>query len=398
MSDAGEPALCIGAKAVQGSAIPGIDHLRAFVFPNSVRAFRKSNRAVSLLQLSRDIPSATYIRLSKIERGELFARADELRDLGKALGVDPRQLLIDIDDPAFDLAAWAHDFQAPDEFDRAADTMAVLLAAAVRARRSVDSSLTIAMLEMEYRIAPVILSRIENAFKPFDRWGDDIQRSICRLFGVDDGDALKAQVLAAHARGDFDAILPHVANPLARIAKTRAKVGALRTELAGKPRARKPLPVAKAPPPRLAIAALPTAPAAADAAAPDAMQPADSALVRLVPVFGAPIGDGLIARVATGETVEAPRGAGPRAYGLRVGMPSLGPGLPGRSTIVVDPDRFPSAGGLAVVREADGLRLLSISCDRHGRMLGYSEHPNREIAIDEIAPEDVAAVIAARFE
>ena len=43
-----------------------------------------------------------------------------------------------------------------------------MLAAALRARRAADDTLTITALEVDYGIAPVILSRIENAYKPFD--------------------------------------------------------------------------------------------------------------------------------------------------------------------------------------------------------------------------------------
>jgi hypothetical protein len=65
---------------------------------------------------------------------------------------------------------------------------------------------------------------------------------------------------------------------------------------------------------------------------------------------------------------------------------------------VVDPDRYPATGGLAVVREEGGLRVLSVTADRHGRMLGYSENPDLEVAIDTLAPADVAAVLSAVFE
>ena len=120
--------------------------------------------------------------------------------------------------------------------------------------------------------------------------------------------------------------------------------------------------------------------------------------MRLVPVFGSPLPDGLIARTPGGTHVEAPRSAGPRAYGLRLGRPTLGAGLPGRSTLIVDPDRFPSAGGLAVVSSAEGLRVLSVALDRHGHMLGYSENPDIEVALDRIDPADLATVVAAVFE
>ncbi|HUD91829.1 helix-turn-helix transcriptional regulator [Sphingobium sp.] len=367
---------------------------RTFLFPNNIRDYRKKQNAGSLLQLAQAIPTITYIRLSKIERGEIFARADEIRDIAAALNVAPDRLLIDIDDPAFDISVWAAEFQTADSVDPLADSLAALVAAAVRARRATDASLTIAALELDYGIAPVILSRIENAYKPIDRWSVDIRQSLFRLLGVSSAEELEQHLVAAHAGGDFDASLPLVANPETRIAKTRTKVLELRRELATNS------PLAKAR--RKERAAQPTLTKLMpdDAATPviDAIHASDNATVRLLPVFGAPLNDGLIARTATGEQVEAPRNAGPRAYGLRVCRPTLGSGLPGRSIVVVDPDRFPSAGGLAVIREDDGLRLLSVTFDRQGRMLGYSEHPDREIAIDDVAPEQVAMVLSAQFE
>lgn len=377
--------------------LPGIDAFRAFIFPNNIREYRRSTSTGSLLQLAQRMGSITYIRLSKIERGEIFARADELRTIGAALGVDPACLLVDIDEPNFDIAAWASEFQAQDGVDPKADSAAVMLAAALRARRAADGALTITALEMDYGIAPVILSRIENAYKPIDRWNPDIQQALFRLFDVADGRELEAYLAEAHAKRELDEFLPLVANPEARRSKTRAKVQALRDAL-GQESAVAPRRRGKAAQP--ALARLPLAdevPVPADDVL-DTIHAWDSATIRLLPVFGAPLNDGLIARIATGEQVEAPRSAGPHAYGLRICRPTLGSGLPGRSIVVVDPDRFPSAGGLAVIREKQGLRLLSITFDRQGRMLGYSEHPDREIAIDDVDPENVATVLSAQFE
>jgi len=377
--------------------IPGIDTFRAFIFPNNIREYRKKNSIGSLLQLAQRIGSITYIRLSKIERGEIFARTDELRAIGAALGVDPAHLLVDIDDRDFDIAEWAAEFLAPENVDPKADSVAVMLAAALRARRAADGALTITALEVDYGIAPVILSRIENAYKPIDRWNADIQQALFRLFGVAGVPELEAYLVAAHAKGELDEFLPLVANPETRNDKTRAKVQTLRDtleqETAAPPRGR-----GKAAQPVLAKPPLgEDGPVPADDVL-DTIHASDSATIRLLPVFGAPLNDGLVARIATGEQVEGPRNAGPRAYGLRICRPTLGSGLPGRSIVVVDPDRFPSAGGLAVIQEKQGLRLLSVTFDRQGRMLGYSEHPDREIAIDDIDPEHVAAVLSAQFE
>ncbi|WP_238539102.1 helix-turn-helix domain-containing protein [Novosphingobium sp. AP12] len=352
------------------------------MFPNHVRKFRKQLNIGSLLELSERLPAITYIRLSKIERGEIFARADELRALAGALGIEPENLLVDVDDPAFDIAAWAEPLHGPSPADPEGERGAVLLAAALRARRAGDPALTIAAIEQHYGIAPVILSRIENALKPLDRWNDDVRTALRRLFGVEDDAALLARIESMHAHGGLDAVLPLVANPEIRLAKSRTRIAALRKELA--------VPAgdtqAVVPPPQRP--------------APHIEKPAegDTATVGLLPVFGTPLPGGLIAQTPTGALVEAPRGAGPRAYGLRLGRPTLGAGLPGRATLVVDPDRYPSTGGLAVVRDQGALRVLSVTADRHGKMLGYSENPDLEVAIDTLDPADVAAVLSAVFE
>ncbi|MDF0542494.1 helix-turn-helix transcriptional regulator [Sphingobium sp. H39-3-25] len=381
-----------------------IDQHRAFVFPNKIRKFRKDNGFNALLKLSEQLSSTTYIRLSKIERGEVFAKAEELVAIASALDVDPASLLIDIDDPAFSIADWAAEYQKADNFDFEADRFAVLLAAALRLLRATSDDLTIAAIELHYGLAPVILSRIENAFKPFERWSEEIQHALFRLFGVTHEGALRAWIEAAHARGDLAETLPLVANPELRIAKTRTKVAALREELAGAggDTARATTRGAKITPQPALPAILPPSVAAAgtpvNMPVTDAIHAADHVTLRLVPVFGSPLAAGLIAKTATGTQVEAPRSAGPNAYGLRVCRPTLGAGLPGRATVIVDPDRFPSAGGLAVVREEGGLRLVSITFDRQGRMLGYSEHPACELQIDEMNPADIATVVGAVFE
>jgi transcriptional regulator with XRE-family HTH domain len=213
-------------------SISGVDRYRTFVFPNQIRKYRKVRNVGSLLQLSQKISSITYIRLSKLERGEVFARAEEIKAIAAALGISPELLLADIDEPGFDIAEWAEDFLPSNGGDDGADSLAVVLAAAMRARRASDDTLTIAAIEKDYGIAPVILSRIENAYKPLDRWSPDIQKAMCRFFDVADVDALVIYLRDTHSTGALDAIIPLIANPEARAAKTRAKVQALREELA----------------------------------------------------------------------------------------------------------------------------------------------------------------------
>jgi predicted methyltransferase len=82
---------------------------------------------------------------------------------------------------------------------------------------------------------------------------------------------------------------------------------------------------------------------------------------------------------------------------MRVGRPTLGGGLPGQATVIVDPDRFPQAGGLALVREGDAYRILAVAVGRDGRMLGYSTTPEHEFPLDTLDTADVAAIVAAQM-
>ncbi|MFT4057276.1 MAG: helix-turn-helix transcriptional regulator, partial [Novosphingobium sp.] len=251
-----------------------IDYHRTLVFPNRIRKFRKQLNIGSLLELSERLSGITYIRLSKIERGEIFARADELRDLGRALGVDPVELLIDVDAPGFDIAAWAEPLHGPAPADPEGELRAVLLAAALRARRGGDPALTIAVLESEYGIAPVVLSRIENALKPLERWNEDVRAALRRLFGAPDDKALMAEVEALHAAGYLDAVLPMVANPEIRLAKSRARIAALKDELSG-----------------AAAEVVASTPAPTPSPKPTPIAPANGAALRLLPVLGTPLPD-----------------------------------------------------------------------------------------------------------
>jgi hypothetical protein len=347
------------------------DPLRAFVFPNGLRAARRQAGIAKLLQLSRNIPEIPYIRLSKIERGEVFARTDELLGIAALLGIAPIDLLIDVEDPAFDLSEWAAPF-IDGEIDPAEESFAVLLGAALHMRRASDRTLSVALLNERYGLPPVIVSRIENASKTLDRWNDQVVDALLRIFDLRSVAALRRHIHALHAEGRLDAWLDSVSNPELRWEKTRVRVADLRRELA-----------------EGAVAALSAAPPAPRG---------ETIALPLLPVFGCPLPDGLVAPVATGEKVPGSARAGPRAYGLRIGRPTLGGGLPGNAVVIVDPDRFPSSGGLAVVREGANRRLLTVTVDRRGAMIGYSENPDHEVAIDRLDPADVAAVVGACFE
>jgi hypothetical protein len=349
------------------------DPLRAFVFPNALREARRRAGFTRLLQLSQKIPEIPYIRLSKIERGEVFARADELVRLAALLAVAPTDLLIDVDAPDFDLERWAAPFVDAEAFDPAEEEFAVLLGAALHMRRATDPALTVAAVNARYGLPPVIVSRIEHAAKTLERWNDQVIDGLLRLFDVRSVPALRRAILGLHRHGRLDPYLDSVSNAELRREKTRQCIADLRRQLLETP--------------------------AAQSASPASQAESDGRIsVRLLPVLGCPLPDGLVAPVPTGEMVAAPLRAGPRAYGLRIGRATLGGGMPGNAIVIVDPDRFPSSGGLAVIREEPHRRLLFVTVDRRGAMMGYSENPDREVAIDGLDPADVAAVIGAWFE
>jgi transcriptional regulator with XRE-family HTH domain len=348
-----------------------IDLHRAYIFPNRMRDQRRSHGYPKLLRLAAALPEIPYIRLSKIERGEVVARPDEIRRIAGALGIAPAELLLDIDGRGFDIAVWARPFEDGTPPDLEEERFAVLLGAALRARRSSDAALTIAAVEREFGLPPVNLSRIENAQKPFARWNAATQAALYALFGVSNETALRQLVIARHRAGALDSFLPNVSDPVARHERSRARIAELAAALQETPA----IPAPAAPRPG----------------------PAGVGAVRLIAVRGGALPNGLIADTATSETVEAPHVAGPRAFGLKVGRATLGGGLPGQAIVIADPDRLPVPGGLAALREEAGWRLLTVGSDRAGRTIGYSVTPELEIALDDCDPARLAAIVSALF-
>lgn len=349
-----------------------VDAHRQIVFPNRIREQRLRHGRPKLLPFAATIPDIPYIRLSKIERGEVIARADELVRIAGALGIAPAELLIDVAAPDFDVAAWFARFAdgaVPDDSEEV--RVALLLAAAVRFRRANDPRLTGAVLDMEFGIAPVILSRIENAHKGLSRWNAEIVGALCRMFDVPHEQALRDRLREWHDGGVLDRMLVEIPGSDQRRERSRQRIAALAREVER---------VESQPPPLPAPAA-------------DRWDMPRRSLM----VHGVPAADGTIAMTPSLQTIEAPAIAGPRAYAVRVGRATLGPGLPGQATVIVDPDRYPQAGGLALVRQGEAWRIVSVLIDRTGALVGYSLHPECEVAIDTLDPADLATGIAAQF-
>ncbi len=350
-----------------------LDLHRGIVFPNRMRELRQRLGYPKLLPLAMRIPDVPYIRLSKIERGEVFARPDEIRRVAHALGLEPTDLLIDLAAPGFDFDAWVEPFRDGNSPDLTEERFAVLLAAALRARRAADPALTIATIDQDYGLPPVNLSRIENAVKPFGRWNAAIRRALFAIFDVADEPALRAQIEAQHRAGALDSAIGNVVDPIARMERTRARVQALAEELQSPVAG--PAPAAAVPPSKLPLAAA----------------------ARMLQVRGGPMPAGRIADAVTGDEVEAPSGVGPRAFALRVSRATLGAGLPVQSIVILDPDRSPTPGGLTALRDGDGWRLLSVGLTREGQVVGYSTNPELEISLDDCDRESLATVVSAIF-
>ncbi len=352
-----------------------LDPNRAFIFPNRVREQRQRHGLQKLMALSNLIAEIPYIRLSKIERGEVVARADELVRIAGALGIAPHDLLLDVDAPGFDIATWAEPFRDMTAWNEADEREAVMVGAALRVRRSQDRALTIAVLDRDFGLPAVILSRIENAQKPLDRWNAATLASLCRVFGVEDVPTLRATVTAQYRRGELDGFVSTVTDPEARLARSRERIATLRTALSALNEGR----VAPSKAVRNTAAALAT------------YHP------RELRVHGAALAGGLIDFTPSDERVEAPARAGPRAFALRVCRATLGAGLPASAVVVVDPDRPAVAGGLAAIRVGKAYRLVTVTFDRNGATTGYSVTPDMEINLDTLDPADVAGVIGAIF-
>ena len=348
-----------------------VDRYRAVVFPNNIRDKRLAGGYLRLFPFSEKLPAISYIRLSKLERGEVVARVEELKQISAVLGVAPVDLILDIDAPNFNFATWFIPFAegaATDSDDEA--TFAMMLAAAVRARRYSEARLTAGVMDKEYGIPAVILSRIENAHKGLSRWNEQAVANLCKLFGLGDEVELRSYVLNQYQNGVLNRSLMDIPNAADRVVRTRKRIAGLLMELKH---------------------------SSSDGAVIDESHISASLRRRMVAVFGLPLPGGLIAMTPTGTEIEAPSIAGARAFGIRVGRASLGAGMPGHATVIVDPDRFPQAGGLALVRQNEDYRLLAVTIGTDGAMLGYSVSPEHEVALDGLAPEDTAAVIAAIF-
>lgn len=367
---------------VEGGAVGNIDPYRAILFPNALRVRRLAAGVSSLLALAERVPHIPYIRLSKIERGEVFARPEELSTLAHALDLaDPADLLVDVDAPGFSLKNWVGGRMMRRDASSEAEELAMLLAAALRRLRMHNPDLTLARLQQDYRLPAVIISRIENAVKPFDRWNEETIGALCALFAVGDRSGLTDLLWGEFRSGALAEGLARIPGAEQRQARTSGRIAALREELQGMKG-------------RQTVAVDRGVVSRRDGADRLARVPVGAAMVQVV---GIPLGDGLIEPFPNPHQVALPSGSGPDSYALRMCRASLGAAIPGGAVLIVDPARVPVQGGLGVLREGAGLRVLALATDKEGRLFGHSSNPQKEIALDAVSPADLAMVTAVLF-
>lgn len=322
--------------------------VRSTVFPNAVRDVRLRKGFDTLRSFAPRVGDATYTRLAKIERGEIFPTAPEMRSISRALGVQVGTLLIDPTSPGFDREAWARDHIEAKLANRGGGMDAMKLGAAMRVTRlSMDKSTT----DMkEFGLPAATVSRIENAERPIERWDAGIQRGIAQVLGVRGAAEVERKVESMFASGELDAMLHDLFSPEAIDERNKRRLRLLLRELDTK-------------------------------MAHQMIHDLDA-----VPVMsGTATPDGRFLVAPSERRVHLPEGAGPEAFPVEIVEPVLGPGLPRGSVVVVDPAAEPRDGDVVAVISKGGsmVRLLSVALV-DGALVGYSMASDQQVVLDEL--------------
>ena len=325
--------------------------------------------------------------MSKIERGEVLPKPQEIDILAKYLRVNPLDFLLDIDNARFNISDWAKPFCKEVETPSDGDVLAIFLGAAVRMKRLANPLLTIATMEREFGIQAVNLSRIENATKPLEKISARLRQMLINFFNVTDEEALKLKLGAFFEAGMLDPYIGDIRNPVQRMARTARHSSFLRTFFSGKIEN------------DLTLGKRVEGTAESNITSHHSEYRSERrAIIRTGLVYGSPLNDGTVKKTPVGKAVQIPESAGPNAWAMLVCRPTLGLGLPGRTVVIVDPDQFPNAGSLAVIDEGDRYRLVAVSIDKDGELRGYSERPAADIPIEGIEASRIHAVVAAIFD
>lgn len=179
-------ATAAAANVVHSSQIPVVENgiARLTVFPNNLREIRREGGYETLKDFveATKLDAVNYIRLAKIERGQIFPRPEEMLALAEVLKVEPMDLVIDTLEGKFDRVAWAREnIKATLKFS-GGNREDMRIGAALRVRRRI---LGIPILSLQaFGLPAATASRIENAERPFERWKPKVQKAVARAFGL----------------------------------------------------------------------------------------------------------------------------------------------------------------------------------------------------------------------
>lgn len=313
--------------------------VRSTVFPNAVRDVRV-RRGFDTLRAFDSKVDVTYTRLAKIERGEIFPTADEMKSIARAMGVPVGSLLIDQNDPAFNREEWAREHIEASLSHRGGGIESMKLGSAMRVRRLALGRSTTDM--KDFGLPAATVSRIENADRPIERWDASTQKGIAKVLGVRGNAGVTRKVSEMFEGGELDDMLHNLFSPEAIQERNNKRLKSLLAELPGKK-------VAKL------------------------LQDLDVNSDELVVMSGQSGGHGSITISASDRRVSLPSGAGRNSIAIEVAEPVLGPGLPSGTVIIADPDQEVAAGDVAIILSGDrsSARLLSVA-DGEGGLIGFS--------------------------
>lgn len=322
--------------------------VRSTVFPNALRDVRRHKGYQTLIDFHETVQDKiTYSRLAKIERGQVFARADELMTIAKALGTPPSKLLFDVTDPTFDREAWAKENVEASMSYRGGNIEDMRLGAALRIRRKELGRSTSGM--KAYNLPAATVSRIENADRPFTRWDEVTKAGVRRAFGVQSMNEV-GQIISRYEKdGRLAEMMHDLFSPEGLAERQNKSLTSLLSELSE-------LPGTKTKRLRDSIASM-IARASNDYATPEFDV---SSTAAMVPVFEGVSADGLMRLRPTKEKVRRPnKGVG--GFAVKIDYPVLGPGLPAGSRIVFEEiDRSDITEGMVVaVLHNDTVRIAA---------------------------------------
>ena len=162
----------VAAKFVEQPQVHIVENgiVRSTVFPNKLRDLRRKAGYETLVDFIREtgLEEINYIRLAKIERGQIFPRPDEVVALAKLLNVEPMSLFIDTVEKDFDRESWARDHTEASLTYRGGTREDMKIGAALRIRRR-ELGLSTTDLKKKFGMPAATASRIENAERPFHR-------------------------------------------------------------------------------------------------------------------------------------------------------------------------------------------------------------------------------------